>query len=140
MTLTSKHSGKPIMTQHRTQQQKSRLSALDSRNKGIKRCLLFSVFLSGFTGFISLGWYFGFPGFGGGEYQLALKADTEYQRTRNLYYKERAEIHRFNSAVLSFWGFLSLQTGVTSIGFLLLSSRNELTRVLSERSGEGYRG
>lgn len=105
----------------------------------MKRCLVFSVFLSGFTGFISVGWYFGLPGFGAGEYPLALKADTEYQQSRNSYYKERADIHRFNATVLSFWGFLSLQAGVTALGFLLLSRSNELTRVALKRSREGNR-
>jgi len=91
----------------------------------MKHLLIASIYLSGFTGFISLGWYFGMPGFGIGEYPSALRADREYQRTRNLYYRERSEIHRFNAAILSFYGFLSLQSGVTAIGFLLLSCKNE---------------
>ena len=71
---------------------------------------VFVVFLSGFTGSLSLGWYF-FWGETkhGGEYPMALHYYRKYLETGDIHLKESAAIHRDNANTLSYWGFLSAQ-------------------------------
>jgi len=78
--------------------------------KLINSLFVFFVFLGGFTGTLSLGWYF-FWGETkhGGEYPMALHYYREYLRTDQLHLKDSAEIHRSNADTLSIWGFMSAQ-------------------------------
>ena len=68
------------------------------------------ICLGGFTGTLSLGWYF-FWGETrlGGEYPMALHYYREYLRTGDTHLKESAAIHRSNADTLSHWGFMSAQ-------------------------------
>ena len=64
--------------------------------------------IGGFTGTLSIGWYF-FWGETkhGGEYPMALHYYREYLRTGRHHLKESAAIHRSNSETLALWGFMS---------------------------------
>lgn len=77
------------------------------------------VFLGGFTGSLSLGWYF-FWGETkhGGEYPMALHYYRQYLKTGDLHLKESAAIHRDNANTLSYWGFMSailMTTGMIGV-------------------------
>jgi len=77
------------------------------------------VFLGGFTGSVSLGWYFfwGETKYGG-EYPMALHYYRQYLKTGNLHLKESAAIHRDNATTLSYWGFMSallMTTGMIGV-------------------------
>jgi hypothetical protein len=86
------------------------------QTKLINAVLTSMVVLGGFTGTLSLGWYF-FWGETkhGGEYPMALPYYREYLRTGDPQLKESAEIHRSNANTLSYWGFLSAQLMATSL-------------------------
>ena len=66
------------------------------------------VLLGGFTGTLSLGYYF-FWGETkhGGEYPMALHYYREYLKTGNPHLKESAAIHRDNANTMAYWGFAS---------------------------------
>lgn len=68
------------------------------------------VFLGGFTGTLSVGYYF-FWGETrhGGEYPMALAYYRKYLQTRDPHFKESAAIHRDNANTMAQWGFLSAQ-------------------------------
>lgn len=89
-------------------------------NKSLINAFLVSmVFLGGFTGSLSLGWYF-FWGETkhGGEYPMALHYYRQYLKTGDLHLKESAAIHRDNANTLSYWGFLSailMTTGMIGV-------------------------
>ena len=78
------------------------------KNRIINMFFIWVVFLGGFTGTLSLGWYF-FWGETkhGGEYPMALYYYREYLRTGQPHLKESAAIHRRNADTLSMWGFMS---------------------------------
>mgnify|MGYP001198731415 FL=1 len=86
------------------------------QTKLINAVLTSMVVLGGFTGTLSLGWYF-FWGETkhGGEYPMALHYYREYLRTGDIHLKESAEIHRSNANTLSYWGFLSAQLMATGL-------------------------
>ena len=74
----------------------------------IKYFFVAMVFLGGFTGSLSLGWYFFWGETNhGGEYPMALHYYREYLRTGQPHLKESAAIHRRNPDILSMWGFMS---------------------------------
>lgn len=77
-------------------------------NRIINVFFICMVLLGGFTGTLSLGWYF-FWGETkhGGEYPMALHYYREYLRTGQPHLKESAAIHRRNADTLSMWGFMS---------------------------------
>ncbi len=89
-------------------------------NKSLINAFLVSmVFLGGFTGSLSLGWYF-FWGETkhGGEYPMALHYYRQYLKTGDPHLKESAAIHRDNANTLSYWGFLSailMTTGMIGV-------------------------
>jgi hypothetical protein len=89
-------------------------------NKSLINAFLVSmVFLGGFTGSLSLGWYF-FWGETkhGGEYPMALHYYRQYLKTGDLHLKESAAIHRDNANTLSYWGFMSailMTTGMIGV-------------------------
>ncbi len=66
------------------------------------------VFLGGFTGSLSVGWYF-FWGETkhGGEYPMALHYYRQYLKTGDPHLKESAAIHRENAYSMSYLGFMS---------------------------------
>jgi len=66
------------------------------------------VCLGGFTGTLSLGYYF-FWGETkhGGEYPMALHYYREYLKTGDPHLKESAAIHRDNANTMAYWGFAS---------------------------------
>ena len=68
------------------------------------------VCLGGFTGTLSLGYYF-FWGETrhGGEYPMALHYYREYLRTGQTHLKESSAIHRDNANTMAHWGFMSAQ-------------------------------
>ena len=86
------------------------------QTKLINAVLTSMVILGGFTGTLSLGWYF-FWGETkhGGEYPMALHYYREYLRTGQPHLKESAAIHRSNANTLSYWGFLSAQLMAISL-------------------------
>ena len=86
------------------------------QTKLINAVLTSMVLLGGFTGTLSLGWYF-FWGETkhGGEYPMALHYYREYLRTGQPHLKESAAIHRNNANTLSYWGFLSAQLMAISL-------------------------
>lgn len=68
------------------------------------------VFLGGFTGTLSVGWYFFWGETGhGGEYPMALHYYRKYLEVGDVHLKESAAIHRDNANTLSMWGFHSAQ-------------------------------
>jgi len=94
--------------------------------KPINSVLIFFVFLGGFTGTLSLGYYFfwGETKYGG-EYPMALAYHRKYLKTRDRHLKEEAEIHRRNADTLSYWGFLSAKIMLLALIGLKLNSKSE---------------
>ena len=96
----------------------------DMSMKIINSCFVSMVLLGGFTGTLSLGWYF-FWGETkhGGEYPMALHYYREYLRTGEPHLKESAAIHRSNADTLSYWGFMSAQ--LMTLGVIGLKIKND---------------
>lgn len=94
------------------------------QTKLINAVLTSMVILGGFTGTLSLGWYF-FWGETkhGGEYPMALHYYREYLRTGQPHLKESAAIHRSNANTLSYWGFLSAQLMAISLVGVKMSKK-----------------
>ena len=82
------------------------------------------VCLGGFTGTLSLGWYF-FWGETkhGGEYPMALHYYREYLRTGDSHLKDSAAIHRSNADTLAHWGFMSAQ--LMALGMIGVKIKND---------------
>ena len=79
---------------------------------------------SGFTGTLSLGWYFIWGETRhGGEYPMALHYYREYLRTGEPHLKESAAIHRSNSETLALWGFMSANLMALSLIGMKINSR-----------------
>lgn len=90
----------------------------------INSFFVFIVFLGGFTGTLSLGWYF-FWGETkhGGEYPMALHYYREYLKTGDSHLRDSASIHRSNANTLSHWGFLSAQ--LMALGMIGVKMNNK---------------